>query len=103
VPTEGRFGGPLVPFNIGPLQLVLILLILLVIFGAKRLPEIGRSLGSSAREFKDGIAGDGKAAEPTSDSAKAEVDTVEELGEGDSSPSDDADHAAEREKHETKT
>ena len=91
------------PFNIGPLQLVLILLILLVIFGAKRLPEIGRSLGSSAREFKDGIAGDGKATEPTSDSTKAKVDAVEELGEGDNSSSDDAEHAAEREKHETKT
>jgi sec-independent protein translocase protein TatA len=46
-----------VPFGIGPLELVIILLILLVIFGAKRLPEIGRSLGSSAREFKHGITG----------------------------------------------
>jgi sec-independent protein translocase protein TatA len=47
-----------VPFGIGPLELVLVLVILLVIFGAKRLPEIGRSLGSSAREFKSGITGD---------------------------------------------
>lgn len=46
------------PFGIGPLELVIVLLILLVIFGAKRLPEIGRSLGSSAREFKHGITGD---------------------------------------------
>ena len=46
------------PFGIGPLELVIVLLILLVIFGAKRLPEIGRSLGSSAREFKAGITGD---------------------------------------------
>ena len=45
------------PFGIGPLELVLILVILVVIFGAKRLPEIGRSLGSSAREFKKGITG----------------------------------------------
>lgn len=45
------------PFGLGPLELVIILLILLVIFGAKRLPEIGRSLGSSAREFKEGISG----------------------------------------------
>jgi sec-independent protein translocase protein TatA len=92
-----------VPFNIGPLQLVLILLILLVIFGAKRLPEIGRSLGSSAREFKDGITGDDKASEPPSDSAKAEVDRVDEIGDGDGSSSNGAEHAAEREKHETKT
>jgi sec-independent protein translocase protein TatA len=46
-----------VPFGIGPLELVLILVILVVIFGAKRLPEIGRSLGSSAREFKKGVTG----------------------------------------------
>jgi len=46
------------PFGIGPLELVVILLIVLVIFGAKRLPEIGRGLGSSAREFKEGITGD---------------------------------------------
>ncbi len=45
------------PFGIGPLELIIVLLILLVIFGAKRLPEIGRSLGSSAREFKHGITG----------------------------------------------
>jgi sec-independent protein translocase protein TatA len=47
-----------VPFGIGPLELVIVLVILLVIFGARRLPEIGRSLGSSAREFKSGIMGD---------------------------------------------
>jgi sec-independent protein translocase protein TatA len=46
-----------VPFGVGPLELVVILIILLVIFGAKRLPEIGRGLGSSAREFKEGITG----------------------------------------------
>jgi sec-independent protein translocase protein TatA len=52
------FKEAVVPFGIGPLELVIVLLILLVIFGAKRLPEIGRSLGSSAREFKSGITGD---------------------------------------------
>ncbi len=46
------------PFGIGPLELVVIVVILLLIFGAKRLPEIGRGLGSSAREFKDGLTGD---------------------------------------------
>jgi sec-independent protein translocase protein TatA len=46
------------PFGIGPLELVLILVILVVIFGAKRLPELGRSLGSSARQFKKGVTGE---------------------------------------------
>lgn len=48
------------PFGTSPVQLLIVLVILLVVFGAKRLPEIGRSLGSSAREFKDGISSDSK-------------------------------------------
>jgi sec-independent protein translocase protein TatA len=43
--------------NIGPLELVLILLVVLLLFGAKRLPELGRSLGSGMREFKDSVTG----------------------------------------------
>ncbi len=41
-----------------PPQLIILLVIVLLIFGAKRLPEIARSLGSSTREFKKGISGD---------------------------------------------
>jgi len=43
--------------NIGPLELAIVLLIVLVIFGPKRLPGLGRSLGRGMREFKDGITG----------------------------------------------
>jgi sec-independent protein translocase protein TatA len=46
-----------VPFNIGPLELVIVLVIVLVIFGPKRLPGLGRSLGQGMREFKDSITG----------------------------------------------
>lgn len=42
-------------FGIGPLELILVLAILLLVFGAKRLPEAGRSLGTGMREFKEGI------------------------------------------------
>ena len=42
-------------FGIGPLELVLLLAILLMVFGAKRVPEMGRSLGTGMREFKEGI------------------------------------------------
>ncbi|MBA3562112.1 MAG: twin-arginine translocase TatA/TatE family subunit [Actinobacteria bacterium] len=38
-------------------ELVLILLVLLLVFGAKRLPEMGRSLGKGMREFKDSVSG----------------------------------------------
>src|SRR3954464_15015282 len=41
-----------------PWHIVLFLLIALLLFGAKRLPEIGRSLGHGMREFKDSISGD---------------------------------------------
>ena len=43
--------------NIGPGEIVLLLLLALLLFGAKRLPEIGRSLGKGMREFKDSITG----------------------------------------------
>ncbi|HLX31634.1 MAG TPA: twin-arginine translocase TatA/TatE family subunit [Gaiellaceae bacterium] len=39
-----------------PTHLVLLLLIAVLLFGAKRVPEIGRSLGSGMREFKDSIS-----------------------------------------------
>ena len=43
--------------TIGPLELLVVLGIVLVIFGPKRLPGLGRQLGSSMREFRDSIRG----------------------------------------------
>ena len=43
-----------------PLHIAFLVVILLLVFGAKRLPEIGRSLGSGMREFKDSITGNDK-------------------------------------------
>jgi len=40
-----------------PLHIAVLLVVLLLVFGARRLPELGRSLGSGLREFKDGITG----------------------------------------------
>jgi sec-independent protein translocase protein TatA len=40
-----------------PLHIAILLLIALLLFGGKRLPEIGRSLGTGMREFKDSISG----------------------------------------------
>jgi sec-independent protein translocase protein TatA len=47
-----------------PLHIVFILLIVLLVFGAKRLPEIGRSLGGGLREFKQSISGESPSHEP---------------------------------------
>lgn len=40
------------PFNLGPFELVFVLVVLLLLFGAKRLPELGSGLGKGIREFK---------------------------------------------------
>ena len=45
--------------SIGPTELIIVLVIVLVIFGPKRLPGLGRSLGSGMREFRDSISGKG--------------------------------------------
>jgi len=52
-----------VPGWIGPWELVILLLVVLLVFGPKRLPEMGRSLGKSMREFKDSISGKDEAPE----------------------------------------
>ena len=44
--------------NIGPLEIVVVLIIALIVFGPKRLPELGNSLGKGIREFKDSVTGD---------------------------------------------
>jgi sec-independent protein translocase protein TatA len=48
------------PFNIGPMELAIVLVIALIVLGPKRLPEVGRSLGRGMREFKDSISGQGR-------------------------------------------
>jgi sec-independent protein translocase protein TatA len=45
--------------SIGPTELIIVLVIVLLIFGPKRLPGLGRQLGSGMREFKDSISGKG--------------------------------------------
>jgi sec-independent protein translocase protein TatA len=44
--------------NIGPLEIAVVLIIVLIIFGPKRLPELGQSMGRGIREFKNSISGD---------------------------------------------
>ena len=58
--------------SIGPLELGIILLIVLIVFGPKRLPGLGRQLGSGMREFKDSITGKDKDDEkPDADAGRA--------------------------------
>jgi sec-independent protein translocase protein TatA len=46
------------PFGLGLPELLIILVVLLLLFGAKRVPEMGRGLGKGMREFKDAVTGD---------------------------------------------
>jgi sec-independent protein translocase protein TatA len=46
------------PGSIGPLEIALVLLIALVVFGPKRLPELGKGLGRGMRDFKRAVTGD---------------------------------------------
>ncbi len=45
------------PFGIGATEIAILLIVALLVFGPKRLPEMGRSLGRGMREFKDSISG----------------------------------------------
>ncbi|MBN2310363.1 MAG: twin-arginine translocase TatA/TatE family subunit [Candidatus Hydrogenedentes bacterium] len=44
-------------FGMGPTELVLLLLLVLIVFGAGKLPQVGRSLGGAISEFKDSVKG----------------------------------------------
>ena len=46
--------------NVGPLEIAVVLIIVLIIFGPKRLPELGQSMGRGIREFKSSLSGDSK-------------------------------------------
>ena len=55
-----------------PIHLVFLLVVLLLVFGAKRLPEMGRSLGSGLRGFKESIGGEHEQAQLHHDAARVE-------------------------------
>jgi sec-independent protein translocase protein TatA len=64
--------------NLGPMELIIILVIVLVIFGAKRVPEIGASIGKGIREFKRNISDvDRQIKEPERDARVDRLNTGE--------------------------
>jgi len=56
--------------NIGPLEIIVVLVIALIVFGPKRLPELGNSLGKGIREFKDSVTGDHRDDDSQEEAAK---------------------------------
>ena len=63
--------------SIGPLELGIVLLIVLLIFGPKRLPGLGRQLGSGMREFKDSITGKDKDDDDEADRPAVRQQTID--------------------------
>jgi sec-independent protein translocase protein TatA len=60
--------------NIGPMELVVVLVIALLILGPKRLPEAGRGLGRGMRDFKDSLNGEAPVDDTrTADTTRSEV------------------------------
>ena len=62
--------------NLGPTELIILLVIVLLLFGASRLPKLARSLGEASKEFKDGVKSGVSEAADVADKAK---DTVKDL------------------------
>jgi sec-independent protein translocase protein TatA len=61
--------------NFGGQEALIVLLIVLLIFGARKLPELARSLGSSAKEFRKGIE-EGSADDPDPETPRTETPEV---------------------------
>jgi sec-independent protein translocase protein TatA len=59
---------------IGPMELIILLTLALLIFGPKKLPELGRSIGTGMREFKQSITGGDAGARGTADVRLAVVE-----------------------------
>jgi sec-independent protein translocase protein TatA len=74
--------------SIGPTELIIVLVIVLVIFGPKRLPGLGRSLGSGMKEFRDSISG--KGSDKDLDDDDDEADTRSQANAALGRPDDDA-------------
>jgi sec-independent protein translocase protein TatA len=75
------------PFGVSIWELMILLIVLLLVFGAKRLPEMGRSLGKGMREFKDAVTGMEDSMSSSSPSPPAELPAAS--SEPDSSPHDE--------------
>jgi sec-independent protein translocase protein TatA len=82
--------------SIGPTELIIVLVIVLVIFGPKRLPGLGKSLGSGMKEFRDSVTGkaDRDSDEDSDDRKQADA----ALGRADDAPPVDGEVVNERER-----
>jgi sec-independent protein translocase protein TatA len=68
--------------NVGPLELAIVLIIALIVFGPKRLPELGRSLGKGIREFRGSVSGESHEPEQKTEAIEPPEPPAEKGAEG---------------------
>jgi sec-independent protein translocase protein TatA len=85
-----------VPFGVSIWELMILLIVLLLVFGAKRLPEMGRSLGKGMREFKDAVTGVEESVSTPTPSQPAELPSApsEPAATRDEAPVEESDRQA---------
>lgn len=84
------------PFSFGPMEMIFVFVVILLVFGAKRLPEIGSSLGKGIREFKSSVR-------EIQSSVRAETEVKPPTGSGDPVASRSADSSKDGEPRRLKT
>ena len=77
--------------NIGPLELTIVLVVVLLIFGPKRLPGLGRQLGTGMREFKDSITGKDRDDDDDDEADRPALKAPEPAEQADPQPAPQAD------------
>lgn len=65
----------------GPLEIVIILVVILVLFGPKNLPKLGTAVGKAVKNLREGMGGSKKAAETEAEPVKAEAEKAEAKAE----------------------
>ena len=71
--------------SVGPLEIAIVVLIALIVFGPKRMPELGRSAGAGLRELKSSLGGPGRD-RPTVQPVRVEAESDGEHAKADSGP-----------------
>ena len=59
--------------NIGPLQIIIVLVIILLLFGVGKLPQVGKGMGQAINEFRSALGDKNDKSEPESDGGKADT------------------------------
>jgi sec-independent protein translocase protein TatA len=81
--------------NVGPLEIAVVLIIVLIIFGPKRLPELGKSMGNGIREFKNSLSGEKDKDDPEEKRRELEASESEPTQPSANATNENAENAAE--------